>query len=243
MPFDAAKALAATFCWKIRYALTPIFGPDFLKTCTQPDDPIFNRHTIDPKITERCAMEVKSWKSGSKPRRRVSHAKVRVTPSPSVSPEPEGPSNRPLRPRPTRRYTINDSSGSESGSDGNSGPESSPLSSPEPHQSDEPGMRRGIGNHTSGAGDRQGTPQAMTLRDAPRFAPSLYSTPEPSSSTVESPTTRRTYSDMNDDEDVDTRPSSSSGPPSLRTKKRKVGVFASDEAKAAYQLLQLRFAT
>ncbi|KAJ5231205.1 hypothetical protein N7489_011913 [Penicillium chrysogenum] len=29
MPYEAAKAMAATFCWRIRYALTPLFGTEF----------------------------------------------------------------------------------------------------------------------------------------------------------------------------------------------------------------------
>jgi hypothetical protein len=29
MPYEAARAMAATFCWRIRYALTPLFGTEF----------------------------------------------------------------------------------------------------------------------------------------------------------------------------------------------------------------------
>ncbi|KAF2092183.1 DNA-binding domain of Mlu1-box binding protein MBP1 [Saccharata proteae CBS 121410] len=36
MPFEAAKAVAATFCHPIRHALTPIFGPDFLPIRSDP---------------------------------------------------------------------------------------------------------------------------------------------------------------------------------------------------------------
>ena len=54
MPFEAAKAVAATFCWKIRYVLTPVFGLDFPNLCTKPDDPAFMRLAIDPGIIDRC---------------------------------------------------------------------------------------------------------------------------------------------------------------------------------------------
>ncbi|KAL2858481.1 hypothetical protein BJY01DRAFT_241813 [Aspergillus pseudoustus] len=59
MPFEAAKAVSATFCWKIRYALTPLFGPDFPELCAHPNDRSrFGRMIIDPSIvrdaTERA---------------------------------------------------------------------------------------------------------------------------------------------------------------------------------------------
>ncbi|KAI9374693.1 hypothetical protein BJX61DRAFT_263841 [Aspergillus egyptiacus] len=51
MPFEAAKAIAATFCWKIRFALTPLFGTDFPKLCVHPNDRNrFGRMIIDPAI-------------------------------------------------------------------------------------------------------------------------------------------------------------------------------------------------
>ncbi|EFR00480.1 hypothetical protein MGYG_03482 [Nannizzia gypsea CBS 118893] len=50
MPFEAAKAVAATFCWKIRYALTPLFGVDFLSECIKPTDEMFGRMIIDPAV-------------------------------------------------------------------------------------------------------------------------------------------------------------------------------------------------
>ncbi|KAL3462610.1 hypothetical protein BJX64DRAFT_276954 [Aspergillus heterothallicus] len=51
MPFEAAKAVSATFCWKIRYALTPLFGTDFPELCVHPNDRSrFGRMIIDPSI-------------------------------------------------------------------------------------------------------------------------------------------------------------------------------------------------
>jgi hypothetical protein len=54
MPFEAAKAIAATFCWKIRYALTPVFGLDFPNMCLRPESEGFGAMVIDPAITQRC---------------------------------------------------------------------------------------------------------------------------------------------------------------------------------------------
>lgn len=54
VPFEAAKAIAATFCYEIRYALTPVFGVDFPGLCVVPDDPMFQRTSIDRDIISRC---------------------------------------------------------------------------------------------------------------------------------------------------------------------------------------------
>lgn len=62
MPFKAAKALAATFCYEIRYALTPIFGTDFLAMCTHPKDPNFGKFLIDPAIVRDCTEETHRWR-------------------------------------------------------------------------------------------------------------------------------------------------------------------------------------
>ncbi|KAG2417953.1 hypothetical protein HFD88_001052 [Aspergillus terreus] len=54
IPFEAAKAVAATFCWRIRYALTPIFGLDFPSQCIHPQDRTrrFGQMLIDPGIVK-----------------------------------------------------------------------------------------------------------------------------------------------------------------------------------------------
>lgn len=54
MPFEAAKAVAATFCWKIRYALTPLFGRDFPSLCIPPNGAQFGKMIIDPAIVKRA---------------------------------------------------------------------------------------------------------------------------------------------------------------------------------------------
>ncbi|GIJ92322.1 hypothetical protein Asppvi_011303 [Aspergillus pseudoviridinutans] len=54
MPYEAAKAVAATFCWKIRHALTPLFGLDFPSMCIHPQDRgRFGRMVIDPAIVRK----------------------------------------------------------------------------------------------------------------------------------------------------------------------------------------------
>ncbi|KAF5102763.1 hypothetical protein D0Z00_000255 [Geotrichum galactomycetum] len=43
VPFEIAKALAARTCYYIRYALVPVFGPDFPEACLKPDEPGFGQ--------------------------------------------------------------------------------------------------------------------------------------------------------------------------------------------------------
>ncbi|OJD26213.1 hypothetical protein ACJ73_02412 [Blastomyces percursus] len=62
MPFEAAKAVAATFCWKIRYALTPLFGVEFLSMCIPPNDPRFGRWVIDQAIVRDAANSAKQYR-------------------------------------------------------------------------------------------------------------------------------------------------------------------------------------
>ncbi|KAL8737625.1 MAG: hypothetical protein Q9181_001498 [Wetmoreana brouardii] len=50
----AAKAVAATFCYRIRYVLTPIFGLDFPAQCIPPGAPGFDSMRIAPKIIREC---------------------------------------------------------------------------------------------------------------------------------------------------------------------------------------------
>ncbi|KAI2938198.1 hypothetical protein CBS63078_662 [Aspergillus niger] len=63
MPFRAAKALATTFCWNIRFVLTPMFGLDFPAQCIPPDDPRFNNMIIDPEIIRQAAEDVAYYRS------------------------------------------------------------------------------------------------------------------------------------------------------------------------------------
>ncbi|KAF2465462.1 uncharacterized protein BDR25DRAFT_239204 [Lindgomyces ingoldianus] len=64
MPYKAAKAVAATFCYNIRHALTPVFGKDFLSMCTPPKSPNFGRFLIDPAIIRECTADTKKWLIG-----------------------------------------------------------------------------------------------------------------------------------------------------------------------------------
>jgi hypothetical protein len=57
MPYQAAKAIAATFCYNIRWALTPVFGNDFPSVCLRPNDPRYAKFLIDRDIVQHCTQE------------------------------------------------------------------------------------------------------------------------------------------------------------------------------------------
>lgn len=63
MPFEAAKAVAATFCWKIRFVLTPLFGLDFPSMCIPPSDRArFGKMIIDEDTIVRVTACAKYYK-------------------------------------------------------------------------------------------------------------------------------------------------------------------------------------
>ncbi|OQE05482.1 hypothetical protein PENVUL_c024G06602 [Penicillium vulpinum] len=76
MPYEAARAMATTFCWKIRYALTPLFGTEFPAMCIPPTDrKSHGRMVIPPEIVQRATntsnyyrtLETKSSTNASPP--------------------------------------------------------------------------------------------------------------------------------------------------------------------------------
>ncbi|KAE8132764.1 hypothetical protein BDV38DRAFT_296670 [Aspergillus pseudotamarii] len=61
MPFAAAKAVAATFCWNIRYALTPLFGLDFPSLCVPPTNTSQYGHMLIDRETVQKATETANY--------------------------------------------------------------------------------------------------------------------------------------------------------------------------------------
>ncbi|KAI4716657.1 hypothetical protein E4T48_07112 [Aureobasidium sp. EXF-10727] len=107
MPYGCARAVCATFCWNLRWALSPIFGPSFIRDCLPPNHPGFARFTIDPEIVRACAREAEGWRAGAganhyslvsgPPTSAPALTIPRSTPMPM--PEPKRLRARPTRPR------------------------------------------------------------------------------------------------------------------------------------------------
>lgn len=111
MPFEAAKAVAATFCWNMRHALTPIFGIDFLSICIHPESDRYGDMVIDPAITRRCVEEARHY--------RVLEARTGPK-NPSTNRSPVTPDSplfphyvKQLRPKTVREYDSGSSYGTD----------------------------------------------------------------------------------------------------------------------------------
>jgi hypothetical protein len=51
-----------TFCWEIRWVLTPVFGPSFVTECLAPGDPNYKRWKIDNNIVRRDGLQAEGWR-------------------------------------------------------------------------------------------------------------------------------------------------------------------------------------
>lgn len=91
MPYEAAKAIAATFCWKMRYALTPVFGLDFPDTCLPPGDPHYGDMILDHEITKRCTDEAAAYRVKELESRSASGRTSPLLPSPLLPSTPTNP--------------------------------------------------------------------------------------------------------------------------------------------------------
>ena len=94
MPYEAAKAVAATFCYNIRYALTPVFGVDFLSLCVLPENPNFGRMLIDRDIVQRCTEQATGYRLLSRESSLMSSPR-----SPALSDRFEKSNPKSLRPK------------------------------------------------------------------------------------------------------------------------------------------------
>ena len=94
MPFEAAKAVAARFCYDIRYVLVPVFGPDFVSMCQKCGDPSKIRFNVEPRIIQRCTEAVTANQAQSRqssvavsPRTTTASAKLPVWSPKSLQPK------------------------------------------------------------------------------------------------------------------------------------------------------------
>jgi len=63
MPWECAKAVCATFCYKIAGALIPLFGPDFPSQCIHPDASDFGHMAISRLIVQEATREAERHRS------------------------------------------------------------------------------------------------------------------------------------------------------------------------------------
>ncbi|KAK4943546.1 hypothetical protein LTR10_016840 [Elasticomyces elasticus] len=113
IPYEAAKAVAATFCWHIRYALTPVFGKDFLDICLPPGHKHFGSMQIDPEITKRCALQAQMYRELEGQERPEQASGAGTPPTPSM--RKVGPSYKRIMPKPPKATDSASESSADAG--------------------------------------------------------------------------------------------------------------------------------
>lgn len=99
MPYGCARAVCATFCWEIRWALTPIFGLSFLKDCLPPNHPSYYSFKISHEV-----IRVSRLQCDSAPQAPATSAPTAGM-TRAASPAANTPPAKKLRPRAPRLQT------------------------------------------------------------------------------------------------------------------------------------------
>lgn len=227
MPFEAAKAVAATFCYPIRYALTPVFGLDFVSICVKPGEEGFGHMVIDQAIIRRCTDEAQGYRAAS---RESSQVGSPVTPGYGSSGMKWTP--RSLRPRPAGPFD------SESGYYTDTDQSEKYLASPQSIFSwTSVNTPRSINDHSS-----QPSPQPLVKSGSPiRGCGAPPNSPDSSSGDDNNGRLQRSSKELDEDFDA------SRSPRSLRvelepTRPSDTVATVSKDSRAAYLLMQLHFA-
>jgi len=223
MPFEAAKAVAATFCYHIRYALTPVFGLDFVNICVRPGEEGFGHMVIDQAIVRRCTEKAQGYRAAS---RETSLVGSPVTPGSGSSGMKWTP--RSLRPRPAGPFD------SESGYYTDTDQSEKYLASPQSIFSwTSVNTPRSINDQPS-----QPSPQPLIKSGSPiRGCGAPPNSPD-SSSGEDNGRLKRTSRELDEDLDGSTSPPSSK----VELEPTRPSAAVSKDSRAAYLLMQLHFA-
>ena len=227
MPFEAAKAVAATFCYHIRYALTPLFGLEFLKLCIKPGEDGFGHMVIDVNIIRRCTEEANEY--------RVMSRESSLIGCPST-PEPIPASMTKWTPKLFQRRqarTVESESGYYTDTDRSDQYTASPQSSCSWTAANTP---RSVDQHFVLAATQEISPD----KDVIRGCGTPSNSPNTSDSVVHPKIVRQTSRSMDRDDKEDVSPRSFN---KTLTSKCKTGqAISTNETRAAYLLMQLHFA-
>lgn len=214
LPYNCARAVCTTYCWNIRGALTPVFGPSFVNDCIEPGRPGYEQYRINPKLIEEARRDMKGWKDiattlSHVPLRGKTHTKN--TASTSGQAPRSAPTPAPKRTRAGKNTKMatpamtDDSDGDYVDSEYQDSPPVSPrtttaatwntVNRPTPSGSDMPGFRhQGIVSPTT----------ATNIRDTPQSLTSLHDTGDNPARSPSGET--ETNSDASSDMDVDEHP-------------------------------------
>lgn len=230
MPFEAAKAVAATFCYNIRYALTPIFGVDFLDLCVVPEDPRFGRMVIERNIVRHCTEAANELRVLSREASMVASPR---TPACSESFPRWTPKS--LRPKPIKTADV------ESGYGTDTDQSDKYLCSPQTPLTYEWATTN---TPRYAKAQRYCLPSPRDLLSAtsmPRSGDDPSDMQDVSSSSGEEVRGKRLQSELDEDYDEDSS-SAQSSEVLTRPRRRKKSAAMTREARAAYVLMQLSMA-
>ncbi|KAI9674190.1 MAG: hypothetical protein M1817_002008 [Caeruleum heppii] len=115
LPFEAARAVCITFCHPIRYALVPLFGPEFPGRCTSPGDAAFGRMVIDQAVVRRSAATAKHYRLLEQSPATPDASPARNVDGVKDDEKPDDLKPRHLRPKRERRHKLKARQYSESG--------------------------------------------------------------------------------------------------------------------------------
>ncbi|KAI9875121.1 MAG: hypothetical protein M1830_008859 [Pleopsidium flavum] len=231
MPFEAAKAVAATFCYNIRYALTPIFGIDFLDLCVVPEDPRFGRMVIDMNIVRHCTEAANELRVLSR------EASVAASPrTPASSNVFARWTPKSLRPKPIKTMDV------ESGYGTDTDQSDRYLCSPQTPLKYEWATT----NTTPYAAKAEqyllpSPRELLATTSVPRGSDEPSDMQDTSSSGDENVRAKRPLSELDEDYDEETS-SALSSEEAAQPRKRNKSVAMTREARAAYVLMQLSMA-
>jgi len=68
MPYSCARAVCLTFCYPIRWALTPVFGPSFITECYSPGHTNYQRFKISAEVVRCAELDAEDMRSGENSR-------------------------------------------------------------------------------------------------------------------------------------------------------------------------------
>ena len=229
MPFEAAKAVAATFCFHIRYALTPVFGLDFSELCVVPDDPSFGRMVIDRKTIRQCTEAANEFRALSR--------EASITGSPQTPASAAGLArwgSKSLRPKPMKTVDM------ESGYGTDTDRSDKYLDSPQTPMKFE---WTALNTPRSAVMQHHHIPSpAAGLCTA--SAPECHEDPQDrmETSSEGSGVAKRALSELDEDYDGECSSAPSSEEVMSPPKRRKKSITLTKEARAAYLLMQLHMA-
>ena len=224
MPFEAAKAVAATFCYHIRYALTPLFGLDFVSMCIRPGEEGFGHMVIDREIVRKCTEEANNFRALS---RESSLATSPITPVSAVHGKKW--THRSLRPRASGQY--GEENGDYTDNEGSDRYHASPQSTVSWTAMNTP--------HSIGSQFQLPSPQSlMTEKSTIRDRDALLNTPD-SSGSEDHTKSKLITKPLGDDYDESISPRTPKA--ELVSTEREMPAYT-NESRAAYHLMQLHFA-